>query len=67
MKPQTIWYRGDDWAVLKAECEEWRKQVGSGVQSQWDEGKKYEARIAELEGQLAAATQRRPPKRAGEK
>jgi len=47
----------DIWKLEKNR-DEWRKQCGIGVQSQFDEGKKYEARIAELQAALRWALQR---------
>lgn len=44
-----------DYDALAAERDEWRKQVGIGVASQFDEGRKYERRLARLQLAINAA------------
>jgi hypothetical protein len=67
-KPTEEWYRADEMVALIVERDEWRKQAGIGVQSQFEQGKAYEQRIVDLEKKIAdleAQVARRPPKRAG--
>ena len=43
-----------DYDALEADRDQWRNQARIGVECQFDEGKKYEARISQLEATLAA-------------